>query len=365
MGILAEVPSGAVADRFSRRGALVAAGVLQAAGYLLWIVLPGFPAFAAGFVLWGLGGALMSGAQEALLYDGLVAVAAQEHYARVQGWVTGAGLVAQLPAAVAATLLFSLGGYELAGWVSIGVCLAAAALASRLPEPPREPPDQDDIEPGYVATMRAGLVEVAARPGVRAAVLAVAVLGGLDALEEYFPLLAQDQDVPTGLVPSAMLGIALAGAVGAALAGTANRLRPCSLALAFGIAVLALGAAGLTHHPIGLAGVAVFYGLYRLVLVVADARLQERIAGRSRATVTSVAGMATEVACFVLYAAWAAGGVVLVAGVWLVVTAALPRWLGPRVRASLPGPDSSVAARTGCRAGVLARSTRPSAGGDG
>ena len=77
----------------------MAASVLQAAGYVLWIVLPGFPAFAAGFVLWGLGGALVSGAQEALLYDGLVAAAAQEHYARVQGWVTAVGLVAQLPAA--------------------------------------------------------------------------------------------------------------------------------------------------------------------------------------------------------------------------------------------------------------------------
>ncbi len=336
VGILAEVPSGAVADHLSRRGALVAAGVLQAAGYLLWITLPGFPAFAAGFVLWGLGGALISGAQEALLYDGLAAVAAQEHYARVQGWVTAAGLVAQLPAAAAATVLFSLGGYELAGGVSIGVCLAAAGLASRLPEPARESLDPDDAEPGYLATMRAGLVEAANRPAVRAAVLAVAVLGGLDALEEYFPLLARDQGVPIGVVPSAMLGIALAGAVGAALAGAANRVRPWSLTVVFGIAVLALGAAGLTHQPIGLVGVVVFYGLYRLVLVVADARLQERINGPSRATVTSVAGMATEVVCFVVYAAWAAGGVVLVAAVWLVVAAALPRWLGTRVRASLP-----------------------------
>ena len=332
VGILAEVPSGAIADRLSRRGALIAASVLQAAGYVLWIVLPGFPAFAAGFVLWGLGGALVSGAQEALLYDGLVAAAAQEHYARVQGWVTAVGLVAQLPAAVAATVLFPLGGYELAGWVSIIVCLAAAVFASRLPEPPREPPDQDDTGPGYVATLRAGLVEAAARPAVRAAVLAVAVLGGLDALEEYFPLLAQDRGVPIGLVPSAVLGIALGGAAGAALSGAASRLRPCSLALVFGIAVLALGAAGLAREPIGLAGLVVFYGLYRLVLVVADARLQERIGGRSRATVTSVAGMATEVVGLVLYAAWAAGGVVLVAAVWLVVTAALPRWLGTRVQ---------------------------------
>ena len=135
--------------------------------------------------------------------------------------------------------------------------------------------------------------------------------------------------MPIGLVPSAVLGIALGGAAGAALSGAASRLRPCSLALVFGIAVLVLGAAGLAREPIGLAGVVVFYGLYRLVPVVADARLQERIDGRSRRHGHLGGGMATEVMGLVLYAAWAAGGV---AAVWLVVTAALPRWLGTRVQ---------------------------------
>lgn len=88
VGVLAEVPSGAVADRFSRRGCLVAAGVLQAVGYLGWVLLPGFAGFAAGFVLWGLGGSLISGAQQALLYDGLAAAGAQDRYAQVSGVIT-------------------------------------------------------------------------------------------------------------------------------------------------------------------------------------------------------------------------------------------------------------------------------------
>jgi len=54
VGIVAEIPSGALADRFSRPAALVASGVLQAAGYALWIAAPGYLAFAAGFVLWGI-----------------------------------------------------------------------------------------------------------------------------------------------------------------------------------------------------------------------------------------------------------------------------------------------------------------------
>ena len=64
-----------------------------------------------------------------------------------------------------------------------------------------------------------------------------------------------------------------------------------------GSAVL-LGVAGVVGHPVGLAGVAVFYGVYRLVWVSAEARLQERITGDARATVTSVAGLGGEVFAF-------------------------------------------------------------------
>src|SRR3712207_4273351 len=85
VGILTEVPSGALADRFSRRSCLVAGDLLKAAGFAAWVLLPGFTGFAAGFVLWGIGASLASGAQEALLYDGLVAAGAREHYAAVSG----------------------------------------------------------------------------------------------------------------------------------------------------------------------------------------------------------------------------------------------------------------------------------------
>lgn len=330
VAIVAEVPSGALADRFSRRVALVAAGVLQAAGYVLWIVLPGFPAFAAGFVLWGLGGALMSGALEALVYDGLAAVGAKQHYARVHGRITAAGLVAQLPASVAAGVLFALGGHALAGWVSVGVCLAAAVLAARLPEPARErsaADDEEEREPSYVEALRAGLAEAAARPTIRAAVLAVAVLTGVDAMEEYFPLLARDWGVPTELNPLAVLGIPLAGAAGAALGGPAARLRLRSLAVVLGAAGLALAGAGLLREPAGLALVAAYYGIYHLVAVVVNTRLQERIDGQQRATVLSVAGLGTEVAALGLLAVWALGGIMVVAALVTVVAASLPRLL--------------------------------------
>lgn len=356
VGIVAEVPTGALADRFSRRSALVASGLLQAAGYAWWITLPSFSAFAGGFVLWGLGGVLASGATEALLYDGLAAVGAREEYARVLGLVTAAGLLAQVPAAAAAAGLYAAGGYPLVGWMSVGVCCAAAALAVRLPEAPRGTGvDEDDAAPeanehgadghaeasgaagssapGYLATLRAGVLEAAAVPAVRTAVLAVALLTSIDALEEYFSLLARDWGVPPAATPIAILGIPLAGAAGAAAAGATGRLTGRSAAALLGVAGLLLVSAGALARPAGLAVVAAFYALYRLVLVGAGARLQERISSTARATVTSAAGVGTDLACMLVYAAWAVGGLVPVAALVLLLAGALPRLLRTPTRA--------------------------------
>ncbi|MCW2491267.1 MAG: Permease, MFS-type [Frankiales bacterium] len=326
VSILAEVPTGALADRYSRRNALVAAGILQGAGYACWIGRPGLPAFAAGFVLWGLGGSLVSGALQALVYDGLAAVGAESQYPRVLGRITAAGLLAQLPSALAAVALFAIGGYALVAWVSVGCCLAAAGLASRLPEPPRIL-DADDA-PNLMATLYRGFVLIRRRPGVAPVVVAVAVLTAVDGLEEYFPLLARDWGVPTGINPLATLAIPLVGAAGAALGGRAGvQGRPGTLAVLLGGGALLLGLAGLIAQPVGLVAVALFYGAYRLVLVYADAKLQDGIESSSRATVSSIAGLAAEVSVFGLYAAWTFGGVLLIAAAILVLAAGLPRLL--------------------------------------
>jgi hypothetical protein len=163
--------------------------------------------------------------------------------------------------------------------------------------------------------------------------LAVAALAALDGVEEYFPLLAQGWGVPTGLVPLAVLGIPLAGAAGAALAGHGHdrdgegsrHSGRWWLAGAALVGAAALGAAGLWRAPAGLVAVAVFYGLYHLVLVRMRGRLQDRVTGPARATVTSVGDLGTDVIGIGLYGAWAAAGLAPYVLVFALVAVTLPR----------------------------------------
>ncbi|TKJ23441.1 MFS transporter [Blastococcus sp. CCUG 61487] len=315
-----EVPAGVLADRWSRRGVVVLGGILQAAGFAVWTAAPAAWAFVVGFVLWGVAGALVSGAAEALVYDGLAAVGAGESYARVNGWMTAAELLVQVPTAFASAALFALGGYPLVGWVSVAVCLSAAALALRFPEAPRAA-DEDDDEDGDEEPLRQGVVEALRSPALRVLVLAVALVGGLDAIEEYFPVLAGDWGVPTAAVPFAVLVISLAGAAGAALGGRADRLPGTALLGMLVAAAGLLAVAALWARPAALGAVAIAYALYLAVLVVAEARLQAGIAGRHRATITSVAGLGIELASLLVFAVWGLGGPLAVA---LLVLAVVP-----------------------------------------
>ncbi|TDC29559.1 MFS transporter [Micromonospora sp. KC213] len=312
-GILLEVPSGALADAVSRRLLVVLAPLFAGAGFALWLLAPSYPAFALGFVCWGVGGALGSGALEALVFTELDHLGAAGRYARTMGRAKTAGVLGVLASIVLAGPVLAAGGYPAVGAASVLATVLAAAVAATLPEHRRAGPataGEADADLGWLGSLRAGLAEARADRRVRAALLLVpAVTAVWGALEEYTPLLARDTGVAEPTVPLLLL-IGWAGVtLGGLLAAPAERLSTRGYAglLAFAAAALAAGA-GL-RHPAGFALLGVAFCAFQVATVLADARLQARIAGPSRATVTSVAGMATDLTVIAVY-----GGYALVAG---------------------------------------------------
>jgi MFS family permease len=70
--VLLEVPTGAIADYFGRKVSLIFASVMISLACLVYVSVPSFYVFLIGEFLWAAAYTLMSGADEALLYDSLI-----------------------------------------------------------------------------------------------------------------------------------------------------------------------------------------------------------------------------------------------------------------------------------------------------
>ncbi|MBE1536339.1 hypothetical protein H4W34_006172 [Actinomadura algeriensis] len=314
---LLELPSGLWADVFSRRLLLVTAPLLAGAGFGLWAFVPSYPAFAAGFVLWGAGSALRSGALQALVYEGLEQVGAPEAYARLIGRSEAVSLLAVVAASGVAAPVLAVGGYRALGVASVVVCVLGAVAGWALPES-RGGGDVEE-EGAFAGVVREGWRQVREVPGVRGAVVLSVVLTGVTSLDEYVPLVVRSMGVAAVWVPLLVLVVTVGDAVGGWFAGRGAGRLPVVL----GAGAVCLAAGSLGGSPAGLVLVAVAFGVFRWAMAAADARLQERISGGARATVTSLAGFGSEVVAVLAFAGWALGSRWAGAGV-LLGAAAVP-----------------------------------------
>ncbi|NKQ26157.1 MFS transporter [Streptomyces galbus] len=304
-GAALEVPSGAWADAFSRRALLRLGPLLGAVGFALWVAVPSYAAFAAGLVLWGARGALGSGALEALVYEELDRLGAADRYARAMGRAHAAGQVAVVSAMALAGPVLAWGGYPAVGAASVAACLLTALAAGRLPE------HRTGAAPAErrAASLRSGLADARRDRSVRAALLLVpAVAAVWGALDEYTPLLVRGTGGPDAAVSPCLVLVWSGVTAGSLLAGPGGRLGPRGLGALLALSALALATGALSGVPAGIALVAVAFGGFQLATVVVDARLQERIEGTGRATLTSVAGLGTEAVTLAVYAGYAALG---------------------------------------------------------
>lgn len=306
--VVLAVPSGALADLVPRRYLLALAPLLTGAGFALWLLAPSYPAFAAGFVLWGAGGALASGALEALVHTELDHRGAAGHYARIMGITRALGVASVGASALLAVPTMALGGYPAVGAASIAVCLLGALAGLALPEhrTTTAAHAHDEPEPGYAATLRSGLHEARTSRPVRAALILLVVATAFwESLEEYIPLLASDAGVPATEVPAVLLVVWALVTAGGLLAGRAALWPRPVLGLALVAATLSAAAGAHLGTWAGWVLLGAGFALYQMLAVVADARLQQTITGRARATVTSLAGLGTEAVAIATFAAYA------------------------------------------------------------
>ena len=133
--LIFEIPTGVLADRFSRKWSLAIGALLQATVGAIILSTSFYPVLVGAYVLVGVGVAFLSGSGEALIFDFLKQEGRDDEVARVFGaglsWVHIGGVTG----AVTAGLLVARFELSAAVWAYTLLFLATAGVALWLDEP--------------------------------------------------------------------------------------------------------------------------------------------------------------------------------------------------------------------------------------
>ncbi len=210
--LLSEVPTGVVADRYGRKTSMVSGSLVISVGFLVFALAGTLPVLLSAYVLFGVGSALMSGADDAYLFDALRAVGRVREFPAVAGRLNGLMTLAIAGFTVIGGLMATVTPLSWPIAASGVLSLAAASLAWRLEEPPREPGSAAD---SFFATGLSASRRVLREPSLRwAATLgALPWVAGFAAFTVWQPVLI-GYEVPVAAFGWVAAGMMLVAATG-------------------------------------------------------------------------------------------------------------------------------------------------------
>jgi MFS family permease len=205
---LLEIPTGAVADYLGRKTSLVFSALITSAAALIYSSYPNFFVFMLGEFLWALGGALMSGADEAIIYDSLKKIKSEKQSKKIFGKYNSFQMAAlMISAPFGSAIAAYIGLRQTMMFMSIPFFLAFL-LTLTLKEPKLS---EKSIKKKYLETLFSGVKYVKNHKILKILAvdnISIAVLTFF-AIWTYQPLL-QQLNVPIlyfGLVHAAISGI--------------------------------------------------------------------------------------------------------------------------------------------------------------
>ncbi len=134
---VAEVPTGAIADRWGRRVSLALGGFTFTCGTFMFVMVEGFAGLAVSYVIMAVSMTLYSGSGHALLFDTLRTLGRTREYERHMGRSEAMMTGALLGAALFGGPMAGLWGLEAVFLIGAGTMAFAGLIALLLREPPR------------------------------------------------------------------------------------------------------------------------------------------------------------------------------------------------------------------------------------
>jgi MFS family permease len=289
-----EMPTGAVADRFGRKWSIALGTVVTAAGMLTYVSVPRFVVFLCAEILIALGNTLVSGADEALGYDSLIAAGEEHRASRWLARLQTAQLLGIVVGALGGGVIASRWGLRAPVALQTIPILLAGVLATTLVEVESRTERRPAV--AYRTLLLAGMRWLRGVRDIRIVAGDMVIVGALTwtLVWLYQPLLERAG------VPRSAFGI-VAALLCLVQAGVLHRLewlivlvggRARYLHVAAVVAGLAMVFLAPSRSPVAvLAGLVVAMGLGHTRTPVAAAALNATIGSEARATTLSTVSM--------------------------------------------------------------------------
>ncbi|HXH23069.1 MAG TPA: MFS transporter [Dehalococcoidia bacterium] len=292
--MLAEVPTGALADRYGRKISLLLGGVTLTVAVFVFGIADNYALILISYVFWGVGMGLQSGADQAFLFDSLKLLGREGDYSRIFGRVNATTVAANVIAGLAGAPLAAETTLATPILISAGITAASVLVALTFHEPPLH-----EARLPYLQTVVAGVREVRGRRVLRLVML-FAVLGSMSSMvTQYFmqPYL-KGHGASTASLGLLMTPVRLVSVAASFAAFRVERRLGAWTALAMTpvlpIAACVALAAWDSIYAFAFVPMAAAGGTLRMLLV--SHYVNARIASQQRATIISLFALATALA---------------------------------------------------------------------
>lgn len=291
MSIILEVPSGAIADRWSRRKMLIVSGVFFAAGYVTWVFSHSFLLFLLGFFFRTLGSTASSGTLQAYVYDFLKVHKSEDLFEKILGRGEAIRAIGMSVAIAAGGFLseISFGFTTLLSAFSVGVISIVALLM------PEVPIKKSTEEASYWQFMKKATHYAFTHPKILRVIIFLMLVPAVTMnLEEF-------NDIYLSFLgyPLSAIGIIIAISFGIQSIGSFSAFRFKNhpwlyMKICAGISVITLALMATFPTKAMALALPVLAGLFGISLVVTQGVIQRETDSHNRATVTSASKLLLE-----------------------------------------------------------------------
>ncbi|MBN2076658.1 MAG: MFS transporter [Dehalococcoidales bacterium] len=291
--VLLEVPTGALADRWSRKYTLVLSGLFYSLCYITWIFSFSFWPFALGFLFRTIGGTCESGTLQAYTYDFLKKHKKEDEFEKIWGRCITLRVIGTAVAVAAGGYLSEI-SYTLVLVFSALSPLVVTIIAFLLPEVKST---DNETHRSYISYMRGGLKQAFSNRIILKIMLYSSIVWAtLGLLEEYDQVLISER---LGF-SNTFIGIWAAAAVCISSVGSffAHRLKNLGwrVLIIIGVATgTGLVVITFVRNPVILGCLLVNCISLLLASVTIEGIIQREIKTEERATISSVCGVMGEI----------------------------------------------------------------------